>query len=292
MSGPPPNKLALATDWFELLALTQRGARLGRSRMREAVSDQAPDLDEAAVEALVDDVLAEVDRRANLSGALYPFARTDTGLQRRIVSPEVQLLYSFFVLCSAYAPFRRNVTGFEPGRVFERIAAQALKAWTAGHAIVFADIAASGVRARIDRLGQDLRVTSYSAKARKSRKDHGLDIAAWRGFPDRRAGHPIVLCQCTIAWKLVDKARDIQVGEWGAMLDVREGSFSAALATPHALEPDYQHWDELRRNSDLILERTRILALLTKVPDPWAPLVAGAKRVTAGLAAWQTAQFE
>jgi len=258
--------------------------------MSRVLAERAPDLDETGTEVLIDDVLAEVERRTALGGALYPFSRRTTGLHRREQTYEAQLLYTFLVLSSAHAPFRQSRPGFSPGRLFERVAANALEAWTEGTAVVFADIDETGVRARIDHLGRRLNVASSSEKARKRRNDHGLDVAAWRDFGDRRAGYPVVLCQCTIAWKLVEKAREVQVGEWGGMLDVREGTFIAAIAAPHALDPDYEHWDELRRNTDLILERTRLLALLGNVDEPWAPLISSAQSIIDGLAEWQGAQ--
>ncbi len=267
MSGPSTDP-SMMTDWFELACLVQQRTLLRYSRMQRQAAHVAPDLDEDDIETLLTDVLAEVSRRSERAGSLYPFRSTLYGLERVDVAPGAELLYRFLLLCSLVPRFRQNQKGFEPGRAFERVAAQALQRYTEGRSVVFADIAKAGVRERIAELGRMLQVDSYPRKARKSRKDHGLDVASWRSFPDRRSGHPIILCQCTLKQRhdeLVVKAREISLGEWGGMLDVRQETFTAALAIPHALEPGYEHWDELRKNTDLILDRTRLLGLFEAV---------------------------
>ena len=254
-----------AVDWFELACLSREATLLRRSDMARILEEAEPDLDERGIENAVSDVAAEISRRESRGGSLYPLTANLYGIHRREVGPEVERLYLFLTLCSVIPKFRKNQTGFQPGRIFERIAAVALAQFTAGTAVVFADLPHSGVRGRIRELAQMLQVAAHADRARRQRKDHGLDVASWRAFADNRAGHPVFLCQCALARKpttLIQKAREIQPGEWGGLLDLREGAFTSALAIPHALEPGYEHWDELRSNTDLIIERIRLLSLL------------------------------
>jgi hypothetical protein len=293
VSGPPPNKISRAADWFELQLLSSADSRLGKSTIEKVLAARAPELSDDQLGDLTADLLAEVERRHDLSGDLYPFERRVTGVFKRDVTDDVQLLYIFLALASTYPTFRQTAVGFRPGRIFEHLTARALRVWSGGEALVFADAPpgeSTGIRAAITRLGVTLSVTSYPSKARKARKDHGLDVVAFRPFHDRRAAHPVLLCQCTLAWTLVAKAREVAVGEWGTMLDMREGTFSAALAVPHALPPDYEHWDEVRRNTDLIVERTRLLRLLSSDPDPAADVRPSSDKVLAHLTAWRALQ--
>lgn len=294
MSGPSTASPSSAADWFELACLSQQAPILRRSTMERVTSFASPDLSTERVEELVSDVIAEVKRRAARAGDLYPFTAGLRGLQRRAISNEAQLMYAFLVLCSLVPSFRRNDSGFQPGKLFERIAANALASFTSGEAVVFADIQKTGVRSRIKDLGRLLNVRTYEENARPSRKDHGLDVASWRGFGDQRGAHPIVLCQCTLMSKhsdLIIKAREVANGEWGRLLDVREGTLSSALAIPHVLEPGYEHWDELRSNTDLIIERVRLLHLLSSTTDPWSPLLADKARVQAALERWTSREL-
>jgi hypothetical protein len=261
--------------------------------MSHIIEEAEPDQDEEGIENTVNDIAAEISRRAARAGSLYPLTVDLYGIRRRAVAPEVERLYLFLTLCSAVPQFRRNQTGFQPGRVFERIAAVALAQFTAGRAVVFADLPDPGVRGRIRELARMLNVGAHASRARRQRKDHGLDVASWRGFSDQRAGHPVFLCQCALAQKpstLIRKAREIQPGEWGGLLDLREGAFSAALAIPHALEPGYEHWDELRGNTDLILERIRLLSLLEGSSD-WIASLPPANVVQSAFQEWISRQL-
>ena len=122
--------------------------------MERVITYASPDYSAEQIEEFVSDVMAEVKRRSSRAGALYPFASGLRGIQRRGVRAEVELLYVFLALCSLVPSFRRNRTGFEPGKAFERVAAHALTSFTAGQSVVFADIPENGVRARIKDLGR------------------------------------------------------------------------------------------------------------------------------------------
>jgi hypothetical protein len=257
--------------------------------MARVVEYAGPDLTEEDVETLVGDICAEVERRAAHGGDLYPFEVGLHGIRRRDVAAEAERLYRFLLLCSVVPRFRKNQTGFQPGRVFERIAAVALAQYTTGEAVVFADIPHKGVREKIRELARMLHMKSHAEIARPRRNDHGLDVASWQAFGDMRSGYPILLCQCTLKEKpgeLLEKAREVQSGEWGRLLDVREGTLMAALAIPHVLEPGFEHWEELRGNTDLILERMRLLGLLEGVVERWAPSLPDEEPVNVAFKAW------
>lgn len=288
-----PSSVVDRTDWVELSLLVGGEGRLGKSRLREAIADRAPELGDAGLEEAVDDVFQEVRRRRNLAGDLYPFLPDRTAIVRRGLSDEVEALYAFLALNSALADFRVPKPGFTSGLVFEKVVASALARWSGGEALVFADVPAgedAGVREALKRLGKRLALESYPERVRKARKDHGLDVAAWRPFPDRRAGHPILLCQCTVGWELVRKAREVLPAEWSQLLHAREGIFSASLAVPHVLPPDYERWLELRNSTDLIVDRLRLLSLLDEGDEPWKALADHSAAIADGLKSWAEAE--
>lgn len=290
--GPPVAEVTLSADWFELLALTKDNGRVSKSLVRELVGRNAPDMTADQVEVLVSDVFQEFKKRSSTCGSLYPFSVEPLRLVVRDSEEGAKLLYLFLVTMSLVPNFRKNGQGFQPGRAFERVCAQALETWTTGKSIVFGDMKVGGVRARIKQLGKDLGVVSHPEKARKQRKDHGLDVAAWHPFGDRRAGYPIVFCQCALGGDPIVKARQVQAGEWGSLLDIREGTVTAALAIPKVLEPEYEHWDELRYNTDLILDRQRLLAILQLVNNPWASLIPETDHVLRLVEEWQEMEKE
>jgi hypothetical protein len=282
-----------ATDWFELLLITRESSKLGIAKIRAAVESVAPELSDQAREEFADDICNEVGRRAGASGGLYPFEQTETGIARRALRNESLLLYAFLVLCSARPTFRQPKEGWKPGSIFEALTALALARYVSGTAVIFSQLPVppdTGIRPAIQRLGELLCVRSFPEHARVQRKDHGLDVAAWRDFGDRRAAHPVILCQCALGEKLIGKAREVVPSEWDGLLHLRENTISAGLAVPHALPPDYSHWEELRRNTDLVIERTRLLALLENEDEPWKPLEGHGDTLTVELTAWNTAR--
>ena len=125
--------------------------------MARIVEYAGPDLAEEDVETLVADICAEVERRAAHGGDLYPFGLDLHGVRRRDVSAEAERLYRFLLLCSVVPDSAGTRAGFQPGRVFERIAAVALAQYTTGKAVVFADMPDKGVR------GEDPRVSTDAA---------------------------------------------------------------------------------------------------------------------------------
>jgi hypothetical protein len=281
-SGPPVDEIGRAVDWIELAFAASGRSRLTPSNMAELARLGDPDLADDDAAALVGDLFMEIERRAD-SAAIYPFEHGRRGLARRGEDGDF-FIYLFLVLSATDLPFRKR--GFKPYSRFEHVTRAALAEWTGGEAVVFADGAAN-VREAITALGDRLKVESFPTRARRARKDHGLDVAAWRPFLDGRAGLPIVLCQCTVARrKLPAKARDISVGEWSDLLRVRAASFTAAIAVPHVLDRDYVHWDELRRNTDLILDRIRLLDLLHGAADREALIADISKEIADGLTDW------
>jgi hypothetical protein len=293
VSALPTSDVMEAADWFELLLITREHPRLGIAKVRAAIKSIAPELSDEASQELADDICDEVGRRGRAAGDLYPFERTATGLARRDVPDAVTLLYAFLVLCSARPTFRQPRPGWRPGSIFEALTALALARYVSGRAVIFSTLPVppdKGVRPAIQKLGELLSVRSFPEHARVQRKDHGLDVAAWRDFGDRRAAYPIVLCQCALGWKLIAKAREVVPAEWDGLLHLRQNTISAGLSVPHALPPDYSHWEELRRNTDLVIERTRLLALLASEDEPWDPLRDQGDVLTAELAAWDAAR--
>lgn len=262
-NGPPIDAIAQAVDWLELALVASNRHRLSPSNLTGLLRLTDPDLSDEDAGTLIEDIFVEVERRTE-HAALYPFERGRRGLQPRSDQADL-FIYLFLVLSASDPAFRKRP--LKPYARFERITRAALAEWTGGEALVFSE-SGNNIREAVQALGDRLRVESFPHRARVARKDHGLDVAAWRPFRDGRAGLPVVLCQCTIARrKLVAKARDIQTEEWGDLLRIRSAAFTAAIAVPHVLDPDYEHWDELRRNTDLVLDRLRLLELLGGTTD-------------------------
>lgn len=217
------------------------------------------DSDENA-EIMLGSVRGELRRRARVTD--YPFVlRGDTLIANGPL--EDRDLWEFLVTLSV-RPESRTLprTSLKPSLEFERLCRDGLASYTAGQAHVFSDLA-RGIQPAIAELGRRLQVQSYPHHARPVRKDHGLDVVAWRRFRHLTHGVPTVLCQCTVGKPdLVAKACDTRAGEWARLLAVTQESLTTALAVPHVIPPDWDHWFELLGATELVLDRLRLWDLL------------------------------
>lgn len=264
-------------DRVELAVLLSRRRRLSWSRVGAlvAAARAGTDTDDDEAELLVESVRGELRRRSGVAG--YPFEVQD-GAVRAAGGDEEGVLWEFLVTLSVHPSSRilPKGSGHKPSRVFETVSREALRTYTGGEAYVLSELHPK-IRGAIAELGDRLNVESHPHRAKKERKDHGLDVVAWRPFRSLRHGHPTVLCQCTIGKQatLVAKARETVAAEWNMLLALSTASLTTALAVPHVLPPDWTHWSELTCNTELVLDRLRIWELL----DPCQRVALGADPV-------------
>jgi hypothetical protein len=94
------------------------------------------------------------------------------------------------------------------------------------------------------------------------RKDGGVDVVAWRPFPDRRSGFPVFLVQCTLQERIQDKALDIDTRIWSSWLTL-DSEPSTVLAVPGTISSP-EVWNEIALRC-LVLDRIRLCGLLATV---------------------------
>jgi hypothetical protein len=95
------------------------------------------------------------------------------------------------------------------------------------------------------------------------RKDGGVDIVAWRPFPDGRSGFPVLLTQCTLEQAYAHKASDIDLRIWSGWLSL-DIDPTTALSVPSVV-PAGEDWNALAART-VILDRIRLAGLLTGSP--------------------------
>jgi hypothetical protein len=119
-------------------------------------------------------------------------------------------------------------------------------------------------------LAETMKIKIGSGYRPPRRKDGGVDVVAWRSFPDGRPGFPIVLCQCTIETDFIHKARDVDLRLWSTWLGF-DSEPALVLAIPGTVGRN-EDWNEIARNC-ILLERLRLAALLAESKDDVDPRV-------------------
>ncbi|GAB3052887.1 hypothetical protein GCM10027053_11480 [Intrasporangium mesophilum] len=248
-------------DWIET-ALVVRGPRpLGLDRLYEYF--------EASIgleSQLVNTGIREMARRAALLGDRYPFTlHGEYAVQ--CSQTATSSTYTTIALMAPGNPVRQYLSAAPDESmavIFENVVAQAAgKLWgAAGLALRFGWPSDVGRPPEFDLairwLAEKLGVEVGQGYRQPRRKDGGVDVVAWRPFPDGRPGFPVLLVQCTLQENLLAKGMDVDTRLWGSWLAM-DVDPTMALATPTALPPGII-WSELALKY-MVLDRNRIVGL-------------------------------
>ncbi len=210
-ASDPVERLA---DWVELAAILARAKQYSRESLvrlirrsggYDAFDDESTDPGSERSQSIANDVFAEIDRRISAcgDGGAYPFD-VDNGLLR-VNGGWEGAPYSLLLFLSQSPP----TTGYEGTAVlFEVLCAHAAMQYFGGasnnvEAIRFGSprkAPFAKLSQAIDHLcmrlaeGSGCRQPALAAHT----GDDGLDIVAWRHFPDRKAGKVVAFGQCAM----------------------------------------------------------------------------------------------
>jgi len=205
-------------DWMELWALTNsRGIATDSdlAGIAHATEDYTPsDIIEADVEreAVFDEVFGEIERRLNAAASAYPFVLDSRGTTLRVSGQEfsdAQIVYTFCLLVSEYRRaqllpqfvFRAHTAAVED--LFQVCSTVAAAGLVGGAAVSFGFPRPDGSgflsaleRTYVQRMreGETERVARPGVSSQT--KDGGIDVIAWRQFPDALPGKLYLLGQC------------------------------------------------------------------------------------------------
>lgn len=250
--SPRADKVA---DWLEIAAIAEdRG--LGAAAQRELA--QAAGVGEVDLE-LGRNTMA---RRAALLGDAYPF-RTGTGIAA--VPDVVGYVWTSMLVMSAQSPVRLTIDLPRAAAMFEQITVGALVHLygTGTRALRFGWPSEIG-RPRefpdaVRWLAADMGVAIGSAYRPPYAKDGGVDVIAWRPFPDGRSGFPVTLVQCTLERDFAHKAGDVDIRVWAGWLRL-DVDPTTALAVPEVV-PAGEAWNALAART-VVLDRIRLASLI------------------------------
>ena len=298
--APEGNDDASLSDWLEgsmvILGL-EEASRSAITRMlanepfdEEFSSDDS--IDDAELEELVredsrvDTLLTAVERRASIGGDLYPF-RVDGDLIL-FSGHQAGCIYLFLLwVCIPGTPFRRRSEYDFPERLFDVVAAQALRCLLGepAEAMLFSRKHADDesdsplvrpmsfpkailrVRELMGTRGHrlppdDPDLAEEEGLPARTYQDGGVDVIAWRRFRDDVAAFPVVLAQCSIQTYWRGKTRDIATDLWNAWV-LFPTPFQRVLVIPWPASHD-PNWFDRNREAGLIIDRMRTCELLDR----------------------------
>ena len=248
-------------DWIETTLLARGTRPLGHDELY-ALADVELQLGAPQVGL----GLGVMKRRSDLLGSKYPFNVHDVAVLCRQGSTE--LPYSGLLFLTPDGVARQTVlrdTSSEMEILFERVTEEAVRnLWGPfGRALRFGWPSESGrpqeFNAAVTWLAKQIGIEPGIGFRPPRRKDGGVDVVAWRPFPDGRGGVPLLLVQCTLQSDILPKASDVDTRVWASWL-LLDFDPITALAVPQTI-PVGTLWDQIALKG-MILDRVRLADLI------------------------------
>ena len=258
-------------DWVEVNALYSSTGQLSLevawsdidtdgTLLEEPIALDEPEaLASELSESLVASAAAEIKRRIQIAAGSYPFE-----LLGGVVKASVDIRYLPYIFCllvadrEFYSPGEQHST-----RLFEHLVCKALNAYLGGEAARFGAPRDTMPQGIIEAVGELANITgnrklSNGYPLNTMDQDLGLDVAAWKDFPDQRWGKVELYVQCTTAQEWESKKGDCKLDEWRGILFWPFEPI-LGLAVPYVVS-DYD-W---KRESPgvLLMDRIRIASIL------------------------------
>lgn len=287
-------------DWLEVVALLSADGNssagdlrsaLNRGSILDPVGDEFGGVDEA-LEELGMQVFRELELRSVAASAGYPFL-VRGGLIRTRSTWKDYSSYTFCLCLSHFRWKRPARSPYFPDRLFEALSADAAGTWVGGKAVRFGSPRVrselpGGFAKALDALCRlHIREGAGSKDAAKRihwNKDYGLDVVAWRDWPDNREGKLLLLGACAAGQNWPGKTGDLDIGDlyslW--MLEPPSSPAVRAFFVPHRIHGD--RWHQTSQEGGVVFDRCRIASLAPKLPSSdhgdgsaWVDMILGSQ---------------
>ena len=242
----------------------------------DELEDEEDELDarEQRAMRLAEDAFAAIEDRklaCEIDGA-YPFVIDSRSIQLRkggLKSP-----YTFFLLLGEFGQKK----GVKKGtKIFEHMCAWATRAYLGPKTLT----AVFGFPRDVPNLGKGFKkavddlcsLISEGVRCRDSdkvrdEKDAGLDIVAWRSFPDRRVGKLIAFGQCATGDDWPSKTTELLPESWcGTWLAEAPAAWPVLRMFFLPYRVRVKDWDSVSRKAGLVFDRRRLAHCLALDPD-------------------------
>lgn len=263
-----PIKLA---DWLELKALLAHDKNASFGDLSSALRLGSTYDSDLEIDEMAGQVWGELHNRVKFAGGGYPFKIEPSYVQ---LSSDVSFSpYYIFCLCLSFWGAENN----DPRKWFEDLACLAAQNYIGGEGLTFGfprapEITspefAQAINDLCKKMGEGLGYKpplafrkNSTKKSTLNTKDGGVDIVAWKNFPDHKESKLILFGQCAsnMYWDgMRDKLSDLDPKAFCEtyMQDQPLSPIIKAFFTPNCISDD--HWEECSRRAGLVFDRCRV----------------------------------
>ncbi len=258
-SVPLPSDITdtiVLADWLEILALTTSDGNASHGDLQRALNRLGAD----NIDSICSNSMYELNRRINASGENYPFTFSGTLLQAkgdwRAFTP-----YVFCLFLSYCDDKKKKVPGLRHEVMFEQLSCLAAREYMGGQVLRFGsprDKLPSGFVDAVMVICREVKEWTYSRSGRTLRsKDGGLDLVAWKHFPDRQIGKLILFGHCASGNNWDDKINELQPNDFcSRWLGGEKSPIVKTFFIPHRLLPEV--FADRAISAKLFFDRCRI----------------------------------
>lgn len=252
-------------EWAETIMVLEGERSLSRTAIAAMFpAGQGPDAAE------LDELLAEIRRRAEAASQIYPFRTKEESI---VLDTEVDpTIYSFLLILSLESSPYRNESRFgEISPLLELLTREAMLAYLGegAEAIRFGsgsdgrpvDLAAA-VAWLAERMGLETLEEAIETDIDRDDKDGGIDVVAWHAFADGAPSFSSFLLQCTTQATYERKPADVTPEKWSSWIHFGRDP-SIGLSIPFAIPQDAKIRQRLRYSVNILLDRLRLCELLS-----------------------------
>jgi len=246
----------LLADWLELLAITSDDGNSSHGDLYQELNRLGVDnLDSICTASML-----ELNKRVVASGSNYPF--TFSGTLLRVKNDWHSFTpYTFCLLLSYCDDRTKKVKGFRHEVMFEHLSCLAAKRYLGGEVLRFGsprDTLPRGFRDALMNICTAVGEWSFIRGVRWLRnQDDGLDLVAWKHFPDHQIGKLILFGHCASGDNWDGKINELQPNDFcSKWLGGDKSPIVKAFFIPHRLSPDV--FEDRAISAKLFFDRCRI----------------------------------
>jgi hypothetical protein len=246
----------ILADWLELLALTADDGNSSHGDLQRALNR----LGAENVDTVCTDTMRELNRRVTAAGGNYPFIFSGTLLKSK-GDWRSFIPYVFCLLLSYCDDSKKKVRGLRHEVMFEHLSCLAAKRYIDGEALRFGSprdtLPGSFWEALMQVCGKVGEWSCAGVGRTLRKKDGGLDLVAWKHFPDCQIGKLILFGHCASGQNWDEKINELQPNDFcSRWLSGDRSPIVKSFFIPHRLSPEL--FEDRAISAKLFFDRCRI----------------------------------
>lgn len=242
--------MSRTADWCEFVVVSRR-RDLSKAQLSTVLGEYLssdPDDD------YIDNIWRTLSRRQQLYGDVPPFIVVNDRVEPFASLDDHPAYFACLIFALEGNATTQAGSSAAAGALFEHICCTALRRYLSGNAQRFATLRPASVKSMAATIGE-----TFGMEFPPHRNDRGLDVFAWKPWPDNRLGQIVILMQCAAGFNWREKTADLNLAAWRRYIQFSVDPLRA-FSLPAVVEDS--ELSELLMDAGIVLDRPRIYRTL------------------------------